>query len=67
MPAYAKEEKVVCYFRPAYKFKDRYSTFGVTDKARLDDGAMWPTSFALTKLSTAEEARIVALVKKAVG
>lgn len=67
MPAYAKDDKVVCYFRPAYKFKDRYATFGFNDKARLDDGAMWPTAFALTKLGTAEETRIAALVRNAVG
>ncbi|HET7161459.1 MAG TPA: hypothetical protein VFI32_02130 [Rhodanobacteraceae bacterium] len=67
MPAYAKDDKVVCYFRPAYKFKDRYATFGFNDKARLDDGAMWPTAFALIKLGAAEEARIVALVKRALG
>jgi uncharacterized protein YdhG (YjbR/CyaY superfamily) len=67
MPAYAKDDKVVCYFRPAYKFKDRYATFGFNDKARLDDGAMWPTAFALAKLGAAEEARIAALVRKALG
>ena len=67
MPAYAKDDKVVCYFRPAYKFKDRYATFGFNDKAKLDDGAMWPTAFALTKLAAAEETRIAALVRKAVG
>jgi uncharacterized protein YdhG (YjbR/CyaY superfamily) len=53
--------------RPAHKFKDRYATFGFNDKARLDDGAMWPTAFALTKLTTAEETRIAALVRKALG
>jgi uncharacterized protein YdhG (YjbR/CyaY superfamily) len=67
MPAYAKDDKVVCYLRPAYKFKDRYATFGFNDKAKLDDGAMWPTAFALTKLTAAEQTRIAALVKKAVG
>jgi uncharacterized protein YdhG (YjbR/CyaY superfamily) len=67
MPAYAKDDKVVCYFRPAYKFKDRYATFGFNDKARLDDGAMWPTAFALTKLGAAEKTRIAALVRNAVG
>lgn len=67
LPAYAKDDKVVCYFRPAYKFKDRYATFGFNDKARLDDGAMWPTAFALMKLTATEEKRIAALVKKAVG
>lgn len=67
MPAYAKDDKVVCFFRPAYKFKDRYATFGFNDRARLDDGAMWPTAFALTKLTAAEETRIAALVRKAAG
>ena len=66
MPAYAKDDKVVCFFRNAGKFKDRYSTFGFNDKANLDDGHMWPTAFALTKLTAAEEKRIAALVKKAV-
>ena len=67
MPAYAKDGKVVCFFQSAEKFKARYATFGFSDKANLDDGAMWPTSFALKGLTSAEEARIVALVKKAVG
>lgn len=67
MPAYAKDDKIVCYFRPASKFKDRYSTFGFNDKARLDDGNMWPTSFALTRLTAAEEKRIAVLLKKAVS
>jgi uncharacterized protein YdhG (YjbR/CyaY superfamily) len=68
MPAYANDDgKVVCFFRDAGKFKDRYATFGFNDAARLDDGAMWPTSFALTKLTAAAEKRIGALVKKAVG
>lgn len=67
MPAYAKDGKVVCFFQSAHKFKTRYATFGFNDSANLDDGAMWPTSFALTKLTAAEEARIGALVKKAVG
>lgn len=67
MPAYAKDDKIVCYFRPASKFKDRYATFGFNDKARLDDGNMWPTSFALTKLTPAEEKRIAALLRKAVS
>ncbi|OFW52589.1 MAG: hypothetical protein A2146_08435, partial [Actinobacteria bacterium RBG_16_67_10] len=67
MPAYAKDGNVVCFFQAAQKFKTRYATFGFTDKANLDEGAMWPTSFALKKLSAAEEARIGALVKKAVG
>jgi uncharacterized protein YdhG (YjbR/CyaY superfamily) len=67
MPAYAKDGKVVCYFQSAHKFKSRYATFGFNDTAKLDDGAVWPTSFALTKLTAAEEARISALVKKAVS
>jgi uncharacterized protein YdhG (YjbR/CyaY superfamily) len=67
MPAYAKDGKVVCYFTPASKFKERYTTFGFNDKANLDDGSMWPTSFALKELTAAEEARIGALVKKAVS
>ena len=67
MPAYAKDGKVVCYFTPAHKFKERYATFGFNDAANLDEGTMWPTSFALTKLTAADEARIGALVKKAVS
>jgi uncharacterized protein YdhG (YjbR/CyaY superfamily) len=67
MPAYAKDGKVVCFFRSARKFKTRYATFGFSDKANLDDGAMWPTDFALKELTATEEARIVALVKKAVS
>jgi len=67
MPAYAKDGKVVCYFTPASKFKSRYATFGFNDDANLDEGNMWPTSFALKELNAAEEARISALVKKAVG
>ena len=67
MPAYAKDGKVVCYFQSADKFKSRYATFGFNDKANLDEGAMWPTSFALKELTAAEEARIGALVKKAVS
>jgi uncharacterized protein YdhG (YjbR/CyaY superfamily) len=68
MPAYAnKDGKVVCYFTPASKFKSRYATFGFNDDANLDEGAMWPTSFALKELTAAEEARIGALVKKAVS
>ena len=66
MPAYAKDGKVVCFFTPAEKFNSRYATFGFNDTANLDDGAMWPTSFALTKLTAAEEKKIGALVKKAV-
>jgi uncharacterized protein YdhG (YjbR/CyaY superfamily) len=68
MPAYANQDgKVVCFFTPAAKFKERYATFGFNAEANLDDGNMWPTSFALTKLTAAEEKRIAALVKKAVG
>jgi uncharacterized protein YdhG (YjbR/CyaY superfamily) len=66
MPAYAKDDKVVCFFKPGAKFKARYATLGFSDKAALDDGAMWPTEFALTKVAAAEEAQIAALVKKAV-
>jgi uncharacterized protein YdhG (YjbR/CyaY superfamily) len=65
MPAYAKEGKVVCYFQPAAKFKARYATFGFDEKANLDQGGMWPTSWAITKLSTADENLIAELVKKA--
>ena len=68
MPAYAnKDGKVVCYFTAASKFNSRYATFGFNDDANLDKGAMWPTSFALTKLTAAEEAKIAGLVKKAVS
>ena len=67
MPAYAKDGKVVCFFQSAQKFNTRYATFGFSDKANLDEGSMWPTSFALTELTAAEEARIGALVKKAVS
>jgi uncharacterized protein YdhG (YjbR/CyaY superfamily) len=67
MPAYAKEGKVVCFFQSADKFKSRYATFGFNDTANLDEGAMWPTSFALKELTAAEEAKIGALVKKAVS
>jgi uncharacterized protein YdhG (YjbR/CyaY superfamily) len=67
MPAYAQDGKVVCFFRPASKFKERYAIFGFEQKARLDEGTMWPTSFALTELTPAAEARIVELVTKAVG
>jgi uncharacterized protein YdhG (YjbR/CyaY superfamily) len=66
MPAYAKDGKVVCFFQGAEKFKARYSTLGFSDEASLDKGAMWPTSFALKELTAAEEAKIAALVKKAV-
>jgi uncharacterized protein YdhG (YjbR/CyaY superfamily) len=67
MPAYAKDGKIVCFFTPAAKFKSRYATFGFNDDANLDEGTMWPTSFALKKLTAADEARIGALVKKAVS
>jgi uncharacterized protein YdhG (YjbR/CyaY superfamily) len=67
MPAYAKDGKVLCYFQSAHKFKSRYATFGFNDVAELDQGVMWPTSFALTKLTAAEEKKIARLVKKAVG
>ena len=67
MPAYAKDGKVVCFFQSAQKFKAKYATFGFSDEANLDEGAMWPTSFALKELSAAEEAKIAALVKKAVS
>ncbi|HEX5412070.1 MAG TPA: DUF1801 domain-containing protein [Terriglobia bacterium] len=67
MPAYARDGKVLCFFQSAQKFKSRYATFGFSDKANLDDGAMWPTAFALKDLTAAEETKIVALVKKAVG
>ena len=67
MPAYAKDGKVVCFFQSAQKFNARYATFGFNDTANLDEGAMWPTSFALKELTAAEEAKISALVKKAVS
>jgi len=67
MPAYAKDGKVVCFFQSAQKFKSRYATFGFSDKANLDEGALWPVAFALKELTGAEEARINALVKKAVS
>jgi uncharacterized protein YdhG (YjbR/CyaY superfamily) len=67
MPAYAKDGKVLCFFQPASKFKARYGTFGFNDIASLDDGRMWPTSFALTELTEAEEKRIAALVEQAAG
>ena len=67
MPAYAKGDEIVCFFQPADKFKARYATFGFNDSARLDEGAMWPTSFALKKLTKADEKKIAALVKKAVS
>jgi len=67
MPAYAKDDKVVCFFQSAQKFKTRYATFGFSDKANLDEGHVWPTAFALKELTATEEARIGALVKKAVS
>ena len=67
MPAYARDGKVVCFFQSAQKFKTRYATFGFMHEANLDEGAMWPTAFALKELTAAEEARIGALVKKAVS
>ena len=67
MPAYAKDGKVVCFFQSAQKFKSRYATVGFSDEANLDKGAMWPTSFALKELTAAEEAKIGALVKRAVS
>mgnify|MGYP001599098471 CR=1 FL=1 len=66
MPAYAKDGKIVCFFQSAQKFKTRYATFGFMHEAKLDEGTMWPTAFALTGLSAAEEAKIARLVKKAV-
>ena len=67
MPAYARDGKIVCFFQSAHKFKSRYATLGFNDEANLDEGTMWPTSFALTELTAADEAKIGALVKKAVG
>jgi len=67
MPAYAKDDKVVCFFQAAQKFKTRYATLGFSDRASLDDGAMWPTAFALKEVTAADEARIGALVKKALA
>jgi uncharacterized protein YdhG (YjbR/CyaY superfamily) len=67
MPAYAREGKVVCFFQSADKFNSRYATFGFSDEANLDKGAMWPTSFALKELTAADEAKLAALVKKAVS
>jgi hypothetical protein len=67
MPAYSKDDKVLCFFQPSQKFKTRYSTLGFSDKANLDEGGMWPTTFALKELTSAEEARIGELVKKAVS
>ena len=67
MPAYGKDGKVVCFFRNAGKFKERYAMFGFNDTAKLDEGSMWPVAFALTKLTTADETKLRALVKKAVA
>jgi len=67
MPAYARDGQVVCFFQSARKFKTRYATLGFSDKANLDDGAMWPTAFALKELTAADEARIAALVRRAVS
>ena len=67
MPAYAADGSIVCFFKPAEKFKERFATVGFTDKANLDDGAMWPKEYALTKLTPAEEKKIGALVRKAVS
>ena len=67
MPAWTKDDKVVCFFQSGAKFKTRYATFGFSDRARLDDGSMWPNAFALTKLTKADEKRILTLVKQAVS
>lgn len=67
MPAYARDGKIVCFFKPASKFKERYATFGFEQKANLDEGSMWPTSYALTGLTAADAERIAALVKRAAG
>jgi len=67
MPAYAKDGKVLCFFKPASTYKERYATFGFQDNAHLDDGTIWPTSWAVTRLTAADEARITELVKKAAG
>ena len=67
MPAYSKDDKVVCFFKPGSKFKMRYSEFGFSDTAKLDEGSMWPSAFAVKELNAAAETRIAALVKKAVG
>ena len=66
MPGYARDGKIVCFFQPARKFKTRYATFGFNDSAKLDEGGIWPVAFALKRLTAVEEAKIVALVKKAV-
>ena len=67
MPAYAQDGKIICFFQSAQKFNTRYATLGFSDKANLDDGTMWPTAFALTELTAADEARIAALVKQALS
>ena len=67
MPAYSQDDQVVCFFRPAEKFKTRYATLGFSDEAKLDEGRMWATDFALTGLTATEEARITALLKRAIG
>lgn len=67
MPAYARDGKIICHFQPAQKFKTRYATLGFSDNAKLDDGAMWPVAYALGELTAADETRITALVKQAVG
>ena len=67
MPAYSKDDKVICFFKDAGKFKERYATFGFQDNASLDDGSMWPTSYALTKLTKADEKKIADLVKQAIS
>ena len=67
MPAYAKDGKIVCHFQPAQKFKTRYATLGFSDRAKLDEGSMWPNAYAITKLTAADETRIAALLKKAIG
>jgi len=67
MPAYSQDDQVVCFFRPAEKFKTRYATLGFSDEAKLDEGRMWATDFALTALTATEEARITALLKRAIG
>ena len=67
MPAYAKDDQIVCYFRPSQKFKTRYATLGFSDEAHLDEGHMWPTDFALTELTASEEEKIVSLLKKSLS
>jgi hypothetical protein len=67
MPAYSKDDEILCFFRNAGKFKTRYATLGFSDESKLDEGNMWPTDFAITKLTGVEEARIIALLRKALG